>query len=135
MEPIKPVELNADTDKMATDWAKYTVNHLYEALNKYQVDIGGPLFKSIKTELERNGGHIEKVITKFNQYGRFLDMRVGRGVTIEEGNQNRRRKKPWYAKSYYSDVTRFRVLYMQIYGQEISTQISEALQITAGATL
>lgn len=142
MADFKPVELNLDTDALVTEWAKYTVHHLYEALNNYDISISGPLFRSIQNELTRNGGHIEKVLTKFFQYGRFLDMGVGRGVPIGAAgtsafsaarNDNgslksyRRKAKKWFSKSYYADVQRFKELYIRTFNNQIPIQIGAAL--------
>ena len=95
-----PLDLKLDTDELFSWWAKYTVDRLHDALNTIGVDISGPLFKSIFNELERSGGDVSKVVTKFLAYGRFVDMGVGRGVTLadlkaitKKGKVNKREAK------------------------------------------
>lgn len=141
-DALKPIELTLNTDDLASDWAKYTVHHLYDALNEYDINISGPLFRSIERELVRNGGHIERVLIKFFQYGRFLDIGVGRGVSIgaagtsafsaarnDNGSLKKYRRKPkkWFSKSYYADVQRFKEIFAKKFAADIPIQLSTAL--------
>jgi hypothetical protein len=139
----QPVNITLNTEQLARKWAEIDVDKLHNALDKYNIGkLDGPLWRSIQAAVVAANGDAEKVLTRFFQHGRFLDMGVGRGVPIglagngafsagrnDDGTlrHNRRRKKPWYSKTYYADVQRFKELYLQIFNQQVPGQISEAL--------
>jgi hypothetical protein len=144
-DSFKAVQLNLDTDKLATEWAKYTVLHLQEYIEEHMSAAATrELMKSIRNELSRNGGNIDKVVLKFLQYGRFWDMGVGRGVPIggagsgafsaarnDNGTLKKYRRKPvkWFSKTYYREVQSFKELYAKMFNKEIPIQISAALTV------
>lgn len=132
-----------NSEDFARKWAEVTVDRLHQALDKFDIGkLDGELWKSIVSEVVANNGDVEKVITKFLTYGRFVDMGVGRGVPIggagtsqfsaarnDDGTlkQYRRRPKPWYSRTYYSEVQRFAELYARDKGESISLDIADRL--------
>ncbi|QTE38486.1 hypothetical protein J3L18_05260 [Mucilaginibacter gossypii] len=143
MDQQYPINVTLNTEQFALKWAEILTDRLHNALDKYNIGkLDGPLWMSIHAAVIAAGGDAEKVITRFLQYGRFIDMGVGRGVPIglagtgafsaarnDDGTlrRNRRRKKVWYSKTYYADVMRFKELYLQIFNQQVPGQITEAL--------
>jgi len=137
------VNITLNTEQFARKWAEILTDRLHNALDKYNIGkLDGALWRSIQAATIAENGNAEKVITRFLQYGRFIDMGVGRGVPIglagtgafsaarnDDGTlrRNRRRKKVWYSKTYYADVMRFKELYLQTFNQQVPGQISEAL--------
>lgn len=135
------IQLNPD--QMITQWAKYTVQRLQESIYERESSASTrALMRSIKTELVRAGGDIDKVITRFLQYGRFYDMGVGRGVPIGaagsgafsaarngDGTLKQYHRKPvkWFSPVYFHEVQRFTELYTQLFKQQIPVQIAEAM--------
>lgn len=138
-----PVELKFDVRELAQKWSEFTVDKLHDALDKYNIGkLDGALWKSIQDQVVANGGDVEKVITRFLQYGRFVDMGVGRGVPIggagtkqfsnarnNDGTLKRyaRKPRPWFSKTYYHETQRFAELYAQAFQKQIPLQISDAL--------
>jgi len=124
-------------------WAEYTVSRLHEALDKFRRPVWTDrLYNSLNTELIKANGDVDAVILKFMQYGRFVDMGVGRGVPIgaagsgifsaarhENGQLKTYRRKPekWFSKTYYAEVQKIKDLYVKAFGNEIPFAIKDAL--------
>lgn len=129
-----------------SQWANVAVDRLHEALDEYEIGrLDGALWRSMAAELVRNGGNIDKVIIKFNQYGRFLDMGVGRGVPIgKRGTENfnrarradgklhryKRKAKPWYSVTKTREVAILRDVLAREYGKQIGLAIENSLNTT-----
>jgi hypothetical protein len=129
-----PVDIQLQTDELFTAWAKITIDRLYEALSGLGIALDGPLRKSIQTEVIKADGDVEAVILKFLRYGRFVDMGVGKGVTLadvhkltKKGKPNKRRSKTWFSKTYYAEVLKVKLIYIKKFNREIPLQIKEAL--------
>jgi len=95
-------------------WAEVAIDRFHEALDKYDIGrLDGALWQSLAYELVQANGDIERVIIKFKQYGRYIDMRVGKGRPIS----NRRRKKsPWYSKTKTREAGILRQILVRDYG-------------------
>lgn len=99
-------------------WVSMTIDSLHQALDQYNIGkLDGRLWKSIMGEVIHSGQDVEKIVIKFAQYGRFVDMGAGRGV--KKGN---RKRKPWFSKIKTREVARLRELLIN--GMEIKA-ISE----------
>ncbi|GAA4341654.1 hypothetical protein GCM10023149_54120 [Mucilaginibacter gynuensis] len=114
-------------------WAEVTIDRFHEALEKYGIGkIDGPLMRSLTYQLVQANGDVERVILKFKQYGRFIDMRVGRGMPIsKKGTSDRgvrygRRKKPWYSKTKTREVAILREVLVRDYGVNTLANIESA---------
>ncbi|SEM66597.1 hypothetical protein SAMN05192574_101395 [Mucilaginibacter gossypiicola] len=95
-------------------WAEVTIDRFHEALDKYDIGrLDGALWQSLAYELVQANGDIERVIIKFKQYGRYIDMRVGKGRPI--GNR-RRKKSPWYSKTKTREAGILRLILMRDFG-------------------
>jgi hypothetical protein len=141
--PLVNLETALQKDRMISDWAKYTVQRLQESIyDRESAAATRELMRSIKMELIKAGGDIERVILKFLQYGRFYDMGVGRGVPIgaagsgafsaarnNDGTLKQYRRKPvkWFSPVYYREVQKFNQLYVELFREGIPVQIAEAL--------
>ncbi|RVU01075.1 hypothetical protein EOD41_10700 [Mucilaginibacter limnophilus] len=125
-----PFRIDLNTEQFAKEWAQVAWDKLLQALDKYDIgELDGPLWKSIQTQVIANNGDAQKVITKMLQYGRFRDMRVGRGVNLGQyrSRDNKRKKAPWFSKTYYSQVKRFIELYALHFNKVVMPQITEGL--------
>lgn len=67
-------------------------------------------------------GNPELIKFAFNYYGKFVDMGVGRGVTLETVETTNRKPKPWYSKVFWSQFQRLKELMVEKY--ELKTQIA-----------
>lgn len=114
------------------EWATYAVAHFGQELDKkvygvrtnragYQYSrikrVSGRLRRTWYQNVTDSGG-VDRVMIQFLQYGRFLDMGVGQGVTHTSRIVNRqlrlgstgRSRKPWYAKRKGYETHRLREL-------------------------
>jgi len=110
-------------DQVINNWAIITVDKFQEALVRMDVgEVDGTLMRSFKTEVQAKGGDAFAVIIRFLNYGRFVDMGVGRGqplgfknVQLIGGNRygktnNKRQPKKWYSKTKTREVAVLRFL-------------------------
>ncbi|MBS7565167.1 hypothetical protein KHS38_12200 [Mucilaginibacter sp. Bleaf8] len=136
--------LNLSNEELAQKWAEIVVDRWMQALQKQRIGATGELQRSFLKELHKAGGDVDKVIFRFYKYGRFPDMGVGRGMSLNGRVLNRRfdrytdmngrtagrqarRKKPWYTKTFYREVAKFRDLYQRQYGQQIAGLLESGL--------
>ncbi|MES2808784.1 MAG: hypothetical protein V4619_09185 [Bacteroidota bacterium] len=115
-------------------WAEVAIDKFHQALDDYEIGrLDGALWKSLAYELVQNGGDVEAVIIKFKQYGRFVDMGVGRGVPVgvrgtpafsksrkDNGQLHKygRKAKLWYSKTKYREVAILRQILVASYGKK-----------------
>lgn len=142
------VDLQLQTAQVASEWAAIVITRFMESMDKYHVDnqFGG-LYNSFKNELERSGGDVAAVVFKFLKYGRFVDMGVGRGISLGRRMINRqmevykdyrgktvgklgRKPKPWYSKTFYREVAILSKLFQEHIGESVLRPIESALSGT-----
>lgn len=78
-------------------------------------------------------GNVQRIEFAFNYYGKFVDMGVGRGVTLEEVNNpdNRRKPKPWYGRTFYAEVQKLGRLMAEKYAHKGALTIVENIEDNA----
>lgn len=127
-------------------WLEILIDQLHNALDHYEIGkLDGELWKSIVGQVIKSGGDVQSVIVKFRQYGRFLDMGVGRGMQkgsksdIGEKKFNSKRNdrgqlhkhnrkaKPWYSKTKYREIARLRELMAGTMSGQMISEIESAL--------
>jgi len=129
-------------------WLRLSVEKMHQALGQYGIK-QSKLSQSIVGEIIRNGQEAEQIIIKFAQYGRFVDMGVGRGMPIGSRKQlgekqfskkrNRggqlhhyyRSPKPWFSKTKVREVARLRELLANHYAYKAMNEVESAFK--AGA--
>ena len=145
----RQVELTIDSGDVAERWAVIVLDRFVQAMEKYGVGRekrgrfsgirDGALFRSFTKELQKSDGDVNAVIFKFLKYGRFVDMGVGKGVSVGERVLNRkfdqykdyrgkrvgrlpRKAKPFYSKTWFREVKILAEFYQQkIRGNAIKT--------------
>jgi len=135
---VKVVDIN----EAVKNWAEIAIDKFHEALDDFDIGkLDGNLWKSLAYELVQSGGDIERVLIKFRQYGRFVDMGVGRGVPIgargtaafaasrkENGQLKRYGRKPkhWYSTTKTREVGMLRYILIKEYGKKTLADIESA---------
>lgn len=78
-------------------------------------------------------GDVQRIEFAFNYYGKFVDMGVGRGFTIDEVNSpnNKRKPRPWYSRSFYSEVRKLSALLAQKYARKGALVVIENIDDNA----
>jgi hypothetical protein len=119
------------------------VERWLKALDRYGIGVSHNLQWSFQKQIVLAGGDVDRVIFKFLQYGRFVDMGVGRGQSLTEMLMARRERyrgvdgkmtagpgrkpKPWYTKTFYREVAKLSELYQAKYSEKIVTITEKAL--------
>lgn len=128
-------------------WLALAVERLQQALDHYQIgQTQGPLWQSIAGEIIRTGEDVAQILIKFAQYGRFVDMGVGRGMPrggrrklgeeqfLKQRNRSgqlhryNRSPKPWFSKTKTREVARLRQLLAEHYEHKLINQIEQGLE-------
>jgi hypothetical protein len=146
----KPIDLQTETAHYAEEWAEIVLERFQEAMERYRVaGQTQDLFNSFKKQLTKSGGDVDAVIFKFLKYGRFVDMGVGKGVSLgkrtinrqmevykdyrgKKVNQLKRKRKPFYSKTFYREVAILAKIYREQIGDKTIQTLESALsgQIT-----
>ncbi len=140
-----------DIEAVVNGWAEVVIDRFHEAMDKYNIGrLDGNLWKSFTYHLQQNGGNVEAVVFKFHQYGRFVDMGVGRGVPIgSRGSSNfekyrknngqlhryGRKPKPWYSKTKTREIAILRTILIQDYGINTLADLESVFNTTEIVTL
>lgn len=142
MENQDPHDLSTLIRRDTVDgWAHYAIVEFQKALDKQKIGITRQLFNSFKKQLQANRGDVMAVMIRFLQYGRFVDMGVGRGLAAYERDSNRanlvgarayganvpyvkRRPKKWYSKTRWAQMMRLQELLARDLDEDIRGWIS-----------
>lgn len=96
-----------------SDWAKGVKKSLIQELNKQKIQTTRALITSLSFQVFKAGtGHQGKYQLSFQEYGRFIDIGIGKGFKIESikgnaaiiGGKKSRKAKKWYSKTVYRAV-------------------------------
>jgi hypothetical protein len=133
-------------------WARYAIAAFQSQLKKKRVGQSQQLFNSFARELKLSGGDVTAVMIRFNFYGRFRDMGVGRGVSSHEVKSNkqnliaakkygadvdytRRQPKRWYAKEKVHQTLRLKEILIKEMGIELVNGLENSLAANLKITL
>lgn len=125
-------------DSVLPWWAKYAAERFKEKIKKLKIK-GIDLAGSITYEISKSGDTYT-VSFFFNQYGRFVDMGVGKGVKIGdvkmlgslrreigEKNVTPRKPKKWYSKTKQGEVLKLYELLQINYQKDALDLIKDTL--------
>lgn len=145
------MEQQKDIAAVINGWAEVVLDRFRGALDKYDIGkLDGDLWRSFTYQLVLNGGDVEAVVIKFLQYGRFVDMGVGRGVPVgargsaafekarkDNGQLRRygRKRKPWYSKTKTREIGILRTILVQDYGVNTLAQMESFFPKTEMITI
>ena len=92
---------------------------------EYNVGDTGELLKSFEAHVtaDSNGDPV-KITFAFLYYGRFPDMGVGRGVTLSDTPAPSRQVKPWYSKTFMTEVVKLGRMIAEKYGIDAAMAVS-----------
>lgn len=98
-------------------FVKYSAEKFQKSIMKLDVRHSGDLYESVRTSVSSGGSKTSGTI-RFNWYGRFVDMGVGKGITLIEKQTGRgltnnrnpsritRKPKPWFTDVWPAQVHR-----------------------------
>lgn len=116
-------------------WAKFVIERWEDKMLRLRIHNSGDLKRSLLQHVitQANGDPI-KIEFAFNFYGKFVDMGVGKEFKIgnpgDIGLNPTRRAKPWYSKTFFSQVKKLSEILAEKYALKaqisIITNIEEA---------
>lgn len=125
---------------IADDWAKITIERWKTAIKDKGIGLTQSLINSFNHELQMAGNDVKVVTLRFNFYGRFRDMGVGRGLKAYERGTNKqnligakryganvryvgRQPKKWYNKIKQAETFRLGELLATAEGKKLIQNI------------
>lgn len=88
-------------------WADIVIDNWEQKVYALDLNYSYDLVESFKNEvISQAEGDASRIEFAFNYYGKFVDMGVGKGVSLAEVGEtwHRRKKKPWYSKTFFSEI-------------------------------
>jgi len=132
--------------KLTTEaWAKIVIERWLEKIERLKIHHSYQLADSFVWDVHTAAnGEPDKIAFAFNYYGKFVDMGVGNGVTIDDVGElntsrringatayNRRRPKPWYTKTFAGQVKQLAKIMAEKYARKTGLLVYENLDDNA----
>lgn len=132
-------------EQVITEWMRRSIEYFQHALDRSGVKSQAKvLYNSLlATAIKNSDGDLKVAIIKFNYYGRFVDMGVGRGMPIggqrdrsdylkhrnEQGQLHKFKRKPkkWYSRTLAGRVKTLSELLADQFGIEVITIMEQGL--------
>lgn len=97
-------------------WAQIVIERWELQMARAGVRGTGKLLNSFMYTIHSQAnGNPELIQFAFNYYGKFVDMGVGRGVTLETVEMTNRKPKPWYSKVFWGQFQKLKELMVEKY--------------------
>ncbi len=120
---------NENLDETLEAWADIVLRLWEERIKRLKIGDTNQLLQSLNQHVYReSGGDPDRVDFTFEYYGKFVDMGVRKGVSLASGRTN---PKPWYSKTFYSQVKRLGDILQEKYAQRAAIAIVENLDDNA----
>jgi len=98
---------NTNLSLTVESWAKIVVERWENKITMLRIHHSGNLAKSFAVHVfTQANGNPDKIEFAFNYYGKFVDMGVGNGVNMDQVGGSNRKAKPWYSRTFFSQVKR-----------------------------
>lgn len=113
--------------EMAQMWAEITIDRWKKRMATLEIGSSGELLKSFTAQVVSDAkGDPTKITFAFLYYGRFPDMGVGRGVTLDmtPDPSGHRKVKPWYSDTFRAEVVKLGRMLAAKYGLDAAQAIS-----------
>jgi len=122
---------NVDLSLTAQAWADIVINDWEKKAFELKIVDTAALVDSFASHVYmETGGNIERIEFIYNYYGKFIEMAVGNGVSIEDVgvNSNSRKKRMWYTPIFYRHVKRLGEILAEKYGRKAQLALIENLE-------
>lgn len=115
---------NQNVTLTVESWAKIVIERWELQMARTGIRGTGQLLNSLKYTIHTQaGGNPELIHFAFNYYGKFVDMGVGRGVSLETIEISNRKPKPWYSKVFWSQFQKLKEIMVDKYQMKSSISI------------
>jgi hypothetical protein len=115
-------------------WADIVINIWLDKIEKMNIYYSYQLADSFVNHIiSQANGDAQKIEFAFNYYGKFVDMGVGRGVTIKDirAGYSNRKPKPWYSMAFYIEVNKLASIMAEKYARRGVLAIVENVEDNA----
>jgi hypothetical protein len=115
-------------------WADIVIREWVQQMKALGIGHSDALLDSFQHFITRSaGGDVSRIMFAFNYYGKFVEMRVGRGFTFDfaKSPRNKRDIKPWYTRTFMRQVHRLTELLQEQYAEDAQRVISSAVKETS----
>lgn len=112
---------NLDINLTVQAWADIVITIWLNKIDQLRVNHTYQLADSFANHIiSHANGDLQRIEFAFNYYGKFVDMGVGRGVTLEDvaSPNNQRKPKPWYSRYFYAEVQKLARIMAEKYGRK-----------------
>lgn len=97
-------------------WAEIVIERWEDKIRRLNIGHTGQLVRSFHQHVYAHANGVPELITfTFEYYGKFVDMGVGRGITVEQVGFSNRRPKSWYSKVFFSQLEKLKELLAEKY--------------------
>ena len=111
--------------EVAQAWADIVLDRWKKRMEALNIGDTGALLKSLQAQVAADSnGDPAKITFVFLYYGRFPDMGVGRGVTLSDVPDPRRKVKPWYSETFFNEVVKLGRMLATKYGIDAAQAVS-----------
>lgn len=112
---------NTNIELTVQAWADIVIQIWLDKIEKLKINYSYQLADSfVNHVVSHANGNVARIEFAFNYYGKFVDMGVGRGTTLDDvraGNTNRK-PKPWYSRTFYGEVRKLSQLLAEKYARK-----------------
>lgn len=125
---------NLDRNLTIQAWADIVITIWLNKIDQLKIYSTYQLADSFTNHvISHSNGDIAKIEFAFNYYGKFVDMGVGKGVTIDDvGSPNANRKpRPWYSRTFYAEVKKLATILAEKYARKGALIIIENIDDNA----
>jgi len=110
-------------------WADIVIERWEQKIRRSGVYHTGKLVQSFSQMVRTQAnGNPDLIQFAFGYYGRFVDMGVGRGVPYDRVHLSNRRAKPWYSKTFFSQLEKLKEILEEKYGLKAQYSIIQEIK-------
>ncbi len=112
-------------------WADIVIERWEKKIYRLGIRRSGKLVQSFSQMVRTQAnGNPQWIRFAFNHYGRFVDMGTGRGVSHESVQLSNRRARPWYSKTFFSQLEKLKDILEEKYGIKAQYSIIQEIKKT-----
>ena len=117
----------AERTDIIRQWAEVTIRIWIEKIRALNISNTNELLNSFTHHIYTNSdGSAAKIEFAFRYYGKFVDMGVGRGVSLSEAGSPGfvRKPKPWFSSVFLLEVRKLANMTAELYGEQSALLIA-----------
>lgn len=112
---------NLNVNLTVQAWADIVIQIWLDKIERLKIQYSYQLADSFANHvISHSNGDVQRIEFAFNYYGKFVDMGVGKGVTLEDVSSSgtTRKPKPWYSRTFYAEVQKLGRLMAEKYARK-----------------